>query len=351
MKIECLPYLTANHPGVGGKIKENPADFIVEEIPAYDLSGTGEHLYLWLEKTDMGAEFFSRQISKRLNVHPGDVGIAGIKDRRAVTRQWVSVPAKVAEPNLPQLEGDGIKVLNVTKHNNKLRSGHLKGNRFEILVRDADRAVPVEPMLELIQKNGMPNYYGSQRFGRDGETLQLGWNMLTGQQVKARNPFLKKLALSAGQSHLFNQVLAKRMQDGLFRTALMGDVMAKWPAGGMFTSSDPVTEQTRFDAREIVHAGPMFGKKTFATTGIAFEREQAILAESGLPSDAFDRFGQLLQGTRRHNLVYIDDLSAEWTEEGLKLKFTLPSGSYATVLLAEIMKTDLAGDETPESAE
>lgn len=347
---ESLPYLTASLPGIGGRIKEQPADFEVEEIPAYDLAGAGEHLYLWVEKTDMGAEFFNRQLAKRLNVHPGDIGTAGLKDRRAVTRQWVSVPAK-AEANLPQLDGDGIKVLNVTRHGNKLRPGHLKGNRFRVFIRGASREIAIEPILEMIRQQGLPNFYGSQRFGRNGETLNLGWNMLLGQPVKMRNPFLKKLALSAGQSYLFNRVLTKRMSDSLYRTALDGDVMAKWPAGGMFTSSDPATEQARFDAREIVHAGPMFGKKTFPAVAVAAEREQLVLTESGLPADTFDRFGQLLSGTRRHNLVYVDDLAAEWEADGLRLTFTLPSGSYATVLLGEVMKSEVAGDDTPESGD
>jgi len=336
-----LPFLTAAHSGVGGRIKEVPTDFEVEEIPAYEPSGTGEHLYLWVEKTDVGAEFFTRQISKRLNVAPGDIGTAGLKDRRAVTRQWVSVPSS-AEFSLPQLDGDGIRVLKVTRHNNKLRAGHLRGNRFRILVRGADSAVALDPILDAIRQNGLPNFYGPQRFGRDGETLSLGWDLISGRPVKMRNHFLKKLALSAVQSDLFNRVLARRMADGFFRTVLPGDVMAKWPAGGMFTTEDPATEQTRFDAREIVHAGPMFGRKTFAAAALAAEREQAVLAEADLPDQAFDNFGQLLLGTRRHNLVYVDDLTAEWEPDGLRLSFSLPAGCYATVLLGEVMKSEVA---------
>lgn len=344
---ESLPYLTAEFPGVGGRIKSSPADFIVEEIPAYEPSGQGEHLYLWLEKIDMGAEFFQRQISKRLNIPNGDIGIAGLKDRHAVTRQWVSVPHK-AEPNLPQLEGDGIRVLNVTRHNNKLRTGHLRGNRFEIIIREANPANDIEPILQRIREQGMPNFYGPQRFGRELETLKLGWDLLTGQPVKMRNPFLKKLALSATQSYLFNQVLAQRMLDGFYRQVLDGDVMAKWPAGGMFTSQDRVTEQTRFDAREIIHAGPMFGKKMFTTTHIAAEREQQALTDAGLTIDSFGNFGQLLQGTRRHNLVYVDDLTASWEADSLNLKFTLPSGCYATVLLGEVMKSSVNMGDAPD---
>src|SRR6476661_282890 len=120
------PLLTGDVPGLGGKIKSIPEDFEVEEIPAYEPSGQGDFLYLWLEKRDMGAEFFTRQIARRLNTPIGEVGTAGLKDRHAVTRQMVSIPAS-AEANLAHLEGDGIKVLRVSRHTNKLRPGHLHG--------------------------------------------------------------------------------------------------------------------------------------------------------------------------------------------------------------------------------
>ncbi|MFO0806893.1 MAG: tRNA pseudouridine(13) synthase TruD [Gemmataceae bacterium] len=152
------------------------------------------------------------------------------------------------------------------------------------------------------------------------------------------------------QSFLFNDVLARRLWDGLFRTVLPGDVMAKWPAGGMFTTQDPVAEQVRFDAKEIVTAGPMFGRKTFPAAGVAAAREAAVLSDNGLSMESFDGFGKLVLGTRRHNLVYLDDLASEWTADGLRLKFTLPAGSYATVLLHEVMKTtpDEPSDEPEE---
>src|SRR5262245_403717 len=126
------PLLTADLPGVGGRIRVVPEDFEVEEIPAYEPSGRGDFLYLWVEKRGMGAEYFTRQVAHRLGVAAGEVGTAGLKDRHAVTRQMVSVPAR-AEERLPQLDGDGIRVLKASRHGNKLRPGHLHGNRFRIL--------------------------------------------------------------------------------------------------------------------------------------------------------------------------------------------------------------------------
>ncbi|MBO0697635.1 MAG: tRNA pseudouridine(13) synthase TruD [Zavarzinella sp.] len=342
--IRPVPYLTSDLPGVGGRIKVEPADFEVEEIPAYEPAGTGEHLFLWVEKTDLGAEYFVRQVARRLGILNGEVGTAGLKDRRAVTRQWLSVPV-TCEPALPQLEGQGIRVLRVSRHTNKLKPGHLRGNRFRILVRDADAAIDPEPVLARIRELGLPNFYGPQRFGREGETAALGMSMLKGEPVKVRNPFLRKLALSAAQSLLFNNYLACRLADGLLRSVLAGDVMAKWPAGGMFTAEDAATEQARFDRRETVTAGPMFGRKTFPAKGPAAEREAAVLAEAGLTRASFEGFGKLVMGTRRHNLVYVEDLSATREADGLRLTFTLPAGSYATVLLREIMKSDVAGED------
>lgn len=339
------PLFTPDRPGVGGRIKAAPEDFEVEEIPAYEPSGEGEHLFLWVQKRDVGAEYFARQIAKRLGLVPGEVGAAGLKDRHAVTRQWVSVPA-TAEPRLAALDGDGITLLRTSRHVNKLRPGHLRGNRFRVIIRDvvSDADERAAPILDRLRQNGLPNFYGPQRFGRDGETVRLGLELLRRERSHVRNPFLRKLALSAAQSLLFNDCLGRRLTDGLLRMVLAGDVMAKWPAGGMFVARDVAAEQARFDARETVHAGPMFGRKTFAAEGAAAEREAAVLRDAGLSLDAFAGFGKLVQGTRRHNLVYVDDLTSEREPEGLRLTFSLPAGSYATVLLREVMKVDVADE-------
>jgi tRNA pseudouridine13 synthase len=348
--MTALPWLSADQPGVGGRLKEQPEDFEVEEIPAYEPCGVGEHLYLWIEKRDVAAEQLLKHLAARLGVPQRDIGTAGLKDRRAVTRQWLSVPA-TAEPRLADVEGEGVSVLRSARHGNKLRPGHLHGNRFRVLIRDAnpDQSSTVSAILQRLATEGLPNYYGPQRFGRGGETLTLGWSMLRGQARFIRSPFLRKLALSAVQSQIFNDYLAARLQDGLLRTVLAGDVMAKRPAGGMFVAEDLAVEQQRFEAGETVPAGPIFGRKTFLAAGQAAEREAAILAAADVPANAFERFGQLMQGTRRHNLVFPGDLTADWKPEGLRLSFTLPPGSYATVLLREVMKDDPSDGDATES--
>ena len=336
-----VPLLTPDLPGVGGRLRVTPDDFEVDELPSYEPSGVGDHLYLWVEKRDVGPEHLTRLLADRAGVPVGAIGTAGLKDRHAVTRQWVSLP-KEAGPRLGHLDGDGIRVLHHSRHTNKLKPGHLRGNRFRICVRDADRtkADALTAILDRVRSHGLPNYYGPQRFGREGSTVDLGLNILGGKQRRRIRPFQFKFALSAVQSVAFNRWLARRLTDGLLRTVLPGDVLMKWPAGGLFVSDDPATDQPRLDGREVVPGGPMFGGKMYQAAGVALDREAAALAACGLPAESFRGFGKLMSGTRRHALVYLDDLAHDWDADGLRLTFTLPAGSYATVLLAEVMKAD-----------
>ena len=344
------PLLTPELPGCGGRIRATDDDFEVEEVPSYAPCGEGDHLFLWVEKRGLAPEYFARTIAQRLGISPGAVGTAGLKDRHAVTRQWVSVP-KECEPRVAKLDGDGLRVLKTGRHTNKLKPGHLRGNRFRILIRDAARSDAVDAILDRIRTQGLPNFYGPQRFGRDGNTVELGWQCLARKAPRRVRPFLFRFALSAVQSLLFNDVLTRRMRDGLYRTVLDGDVMSKWPFGGLFVAKDVPAEQARFDAKETVTAGPMFGSKTFRAEGVAAEREAAVLSNNRLSPASFGGFGKLVLGTRRHNMVYLDDLTAAWEPDGLRLGFMLPAGSYATVLLREVMKADVDEPEEPADDE
>jgi tRNA pseudouridine13 synthase len=278
------------------------------------------------------------------------VGTAGLKDRHAVTRQLVSVPEACLD-RLASLEAQDLRVLNVSRHANKLRPGHLHGNRFRVLIRgvDCDAEKKIIPLIELLQTGGMPNYYGAQRFGRGGETLALGMSLLRGVGTGSRNlnPFVRKLAVSAAQSALFNQYLARRFEDRLFDRVLPGDVMAKRTTGGLFVAEDVALEQPRYEVHETVPTGPMFGRKMFPSARDAAVREAAILESAGLTRTSFQGLGKLAQGTRRQIAVYVPDLSAVMEAEGMRLTFTLPAGSYATILLEEIIKKAIMDrDET-----
>lgn len=340
-----LPYLTPPNLATGGRIKVEPEDFRVEEIPSYLPCGEGQHLFLLLEKRDYSAEFLVGHLARTLGITREEVGVAGLKDRRAVTRQWVSVPVEAAE-RIDHLANDSLTVIEFGLHRNKLRTGHLRGNRFQIVLREV---VPgaldsAQQVAERIRQFGAPNYYGDQRFGVDGETLQLGLALLKGEQTPQdipakRRKFLTRLALSAAQSSLFNNVLSRRLREGTLHTVQPGDVMQKVETGGQFVAEDPALEQLRLTARETVITGPLFGPKMKLPLGAVQELEQSVLDEAGLSRLLFLTHSKLTPGARRPLLVWLEDLEVADHPHGLEIRFSLPSGAYATSLLREFMKT------------
>lgn len=352
-----LPYLTADLPGIGGRLKDQPEDFLVEEIPAYEPCGTGEHLFLWIEKRDLPHDLLLKRVSRTLDIKTDDIGCAGIKDRRAVTRQYLSVPVKRAD-RIDQLNSDDLKVIRAVQHGNKLRTGHLKGNHFTIVVREVvdNAAARADSITSAIRKVGFPNYYGEQRFGIDGQTLTLGLDLLAGRKSPrdipySKRKFLLRLAVSSVQSDLFNEALRERLQDQLLSTVLAGDVMEVVESGGKFVVEDVAREQARLDAHELAVTGPMFGLKMLTPTGVAAEREAKLLDASGLKLSDFAVYAQLLLGARRSYVVYPGELTCVPDEASLCFEFRLPSGCYATTLLREFMKLPEASAEHPSPRE
>ena len=354
--LHPLPRLTADLPGCGGRLRVELADFQVEEIPLYLPSGQGDHLYLWIEKTDIAAESLRRHVSRALGVSNRDIGMAGLKDRRAVTRQWLSVP-RSAEDRIARVDTDRIRVLETKPHRNKLRTGHLAGNRFVLRLRDVvpDARVRAEAKIAALQASGVPNFFGSQRMGHGGSTLAAGWALTQGAQHMTRvqtpdgtthvlhlgDRSLRRLAASALQGEVFNRTVAERLARGVFNRVLAGDVCQKPDTGGTFTTDDQAREQARLERREVVITAPMWGPKMVRPTAAAAELEREVLAAMGLTEAHFAVLGALAEGTRRPVAIHPTEVTVqEETDENgalsLVLSFVLPAGSFATVFVHEM---------------
>jgi len=356
MRLVYPDWITADLPGIGGTFKATAEDFLVEEIPSYEPSGQGDFLYLWVEKKDVAAREFQEILSRAFEISTQEIGIAGLKDRAAITRQWVSLP-KNRESLLGAFDHPAIMVLNRNYHSNKLKTGHLKGNRFAIRIRgtgpQAREHLPL--LLKRIEEKGVPNAYDLQRFGRNNETWTTGWDLLKGSPSRFVKPWLRRLALSALQSGVFNAYLAERMTEGLLHKVIPGEVLGKSPAGGLFNApieeSELPREQERMDQHEIVGAGPIYGWKLLPCKGPALEREQKLLEIFSLKKEDFFKERKLMEGTRRRNVIYPRIEVLGWEGSDVQLRFELPSGSYATRVLGELMHTDFAQKEPEQNAD
>ncbi|NQU63009.1 MAG: tRNA pseudouridine(13) synthase TruD [SAR324 cluster bacterium] len=329
-------------PGLGGHIKRSAEDFEVEEIPAYEPCGEGEHLFLWVEKRDLSSDQMMQHIARGLDIPSREIGSAGKKDKTAVTRQFVSVPRKAAD-RVDRLESDNLRVLSSCAHTNKYAVGHSKGNRFKIVIRDLAVSDPVviEQIIERVKEMGFPNFYGIQRFGVQGDTADIGFRILNGDEASLpkqwRIKIHKKFALSAAQSLIFNRYLLWRLiEKG--SSLMLGDVVFK-KTGGIFRVEDLETEQRRYLAQEFIPAGPIFGKKTYPATDEALAFENEILSRMKIDRAVFSDFGKMLLGTRRAIFCRPEGLLHRLSGKDLLLEFSLPAGSYATVLLAEFMNS------------
>ena len=296
-------------------------DFIVTELPVQLPSGEGEHLWLDVEKNGANTAFVAQQLADAAGVQVRDVGYAGLKDRYAITRQWFSIylpygKGKAETPDLTQLQHPEFKVLSQSRHVKKLRPGDLLGNRFRIVLRDVTgNRDAVEANLQAVAATGVPNYFGAQRFGFDGGNVEQGRAMLA-REIRVRNPKKKGIYLSAVRSFVFNEVLALRIQQGLWGQTLPGDVM------------DEAGQPT----------GPLWGRGRVATTDQAQALERSVAERHATLCDGMEHAG--LDQERRALVARPADMRWEWPQaDQLVLTFSLPAGNYATSVLAEILHT------------
>ncbi len=392
-------YLTEGLPGTGGRIKVCPEDFRVEEIPLYTPCGEGEHLYLEIEKSGLTTLDLLQQLARALEVRERELGYAGLKDARATTRQTVSVPGVSAEQALA-LHIPGVRILAARYHRNKLRTGHLAGNRFAVRIR-AVRPGCLETALDILHvlaDLGVPNRFGPQRYGVLGNSHLVGRALLRGDFSAAirevlgspeaitdprwrqaatvfgagdldgalaalpgrfrderrmlhllrdgKSPRealfslprrLLRLYLSAFQSQLFDRLVAMRLDS--LGTLWSGDLAYKHANGACFSVTEPAREQPRADAFEISPSAPLFGHKVTLAGGQAGILERALLDKEKLDLATF-RLGDglAMEGERRPLRVPLADFSARAEGDDLLLQFALPRGSFATSVLAEVMK-------------
>lgn len=360
-----LPYITDDLVGIGGTLRATPEHFIVDEVPLYDPSGEGQHLYVNLTKVGLTTKEVQRSLAKVLKLEPNNIGFAGMKDKYARTTQTFSLSlghvstadvdeaVKRIEEELP------VTVQWAKQHGNKLKAGHLLGNRFRIAISDlAQPAIALLPLaetiIEQIQRTGIPNYFGPQRFGLEGANVERGYEILLGKK-RVKDRWLRRFLVSSYQSYLCNLYLSRRVANGDFHHLLLGDIAKKHDTGGIFDVEDLVAEQPRYEAKEISFTAPMYGPKMKPATHEADLLEASILADSGVTINQLRR--AKVDGTRRLGRLLIPDITVKTetnetsTEQDsnpsakngqLIIEFFLPKGAFATTVLREIMKVDLA---------
>jgi len=393
-------YLTPHIPGAGGIFKETDEDFLVTEIPAYLPCGEGEHLYVEVEKRGITTLEAIRRLGRALNLPEREIGYAGMKDSRGVTRQTFSLP-RVRPDTALGLDLPGIRMLNAAFHRNKLKLGHLRGNRFRVRVRGVrdEAGEHAAAVLAVLEQRGVPNYFGSQRYGGQGNSHLIGRALVrrdfretvdalmgdpttitdqrwreavaayrrgeydeavrlfpgfcrTEREVAERlirrpeafdkafdavHPRLKKLYLSALQSWLFDRLLDERLPT--FDQMEEGDLAFRHDNGACFLVTDAAAEAPRAARQEISPTGPLFGCRMTLPGGLVREREEQLLIAEGLTMEQFDVPGGLrMEGERRPFRVPLGEPVLEQEGSDLLLSFSLPKGSYATTVLGEVMK-------------
>ena len=343
-----IPYLTAHLPGIGGVIRVQLEDFVVEEVPAYRPCGSGEHTYIWVEKRGITTTQLVAQLAEQLAIPRRTISYAGLKDAQAVARQMLSLHL-VPPERLKRLTLDNARILRVSRHRNKLRIGHLRGNRFTIRIRDVapDAALRAADILAELSARGVPNAYGPQRFGNRADNHIVGYHLLQGDraaltQMGIRSPSrrMRQFFISALQAALFNQVVAQRIEADTLDTVVAGDIARKEDTGGLFIVEDVEAERPRAARFEISPTGPIYGYRMMEAQQEAGALEGRILSQAGLTLEDF-RAVQA-RGVRRPLRYHPGEVTYTSDAEGVVIAFFAPKGAFATMLLRELMKAPMA---------
>ncbi|RTZ72568.1 MAG: tRNA pseudouridine(13) synthase TruD [Gammaproteobacteria bacterium] len=326
-------------PAGAGVIRSVPEDFEVVEELGFEPSGTGEHLLVTLVKRELNTAEVARQLARVAGLRPRDVSFAGLKDRMAVTTQTFSLhlPGR-PDPDLGELEDGKIRVLAAARHHRKLRRGALRGNRFRLRVRHfRGDGQPLGQRLEAIAAGGVPNYFGAQRFGREGNNLQRAEALFKGELRRVKRE-QRGIWLSAARSWLFNAVLAERVRAGNWNRRVPGDVLQPEGSRAQFREAEEAAPDPRLEAGEVHPTGPLWGRagRSLEPEGEAAALEACVLEPLDFWKQGLERAG--LEMDRRPLRLCVHDL--EWSLQGdeLVLGFRLGKGSYATSVLRELVQ-------------
>jgi len=323
-------------PEAHGQLKNSPEDFIVEEQLGFSLTGEGEHLFLFIEKRGLNTEEVIKSLARLLQRPAKTISYAGLKDRQATTRQWISIhcPGEVIE-NPDSLMAEGWRVLNSSRHNKKLKTGALSANTFQLVIRDIDLIDRVNLRLEQVKRFGVPNYFGEQRFGYQGQNLVKAQQLLL-ENVKIKDRFLRGMYYSAARSLLFNLILSKRIEKQLWNKAIAGDVMQLSGTHSIFTAAE-IDEEIiqRVNDMDLSPAAPLWGKGEEKACGEAQALQQSVLHDYQSWCDALERHD--LQRAYRSLRLPVGDFSWQWSDNHLTMQFTLVAGSYATSVVRELV--------------
>lgn len=345
VKVEDLAY-AYKRPEAQADFKTKASDFIVRETLSFEPDGEGTHAYLYIEKTNTNTEWLARQLARFVGIETKEIGYAGLKDRNAVTCQWFSVKLEgIEEPDWDDFQLEGIRLLQKTRHRKKLKRGAIKHNQFEILLRNVKNTTlaALNKTIAQVQASGVPNYFAQQRFGHDYNNLTRAAQWFHGtKKIKKRSD--KSMALSAARSMVFNQMLSQRIQQIGWKELIEGEIMMLQGTHSIFSAVEIDDEiKQRFQHGDIHPTCPLWGRGSLASERQLLALEQEVAATLANWCDGLEKQG--LKQERRAARLFPKDLLLSIEEpvsdnslEKIKLSFSLPTGSYATAVLRELLQ-------------